>query len=132
MAYRVIQWATGNVGRLAIEAVLAHPDLELVGVWVHSPEKAGRRFGGVEATNDTDEVLGMEADCVIYTPLLGQTAEVARILEGRGVAIGRSLVGSFVTSLDMAGYSLTLLKLDDDLEKLWDAPVKTPALRWGT
>ena len=59
-------------------------------------------------------------------------SEVGRILEGRGVAIGRSLVGSFVTSLDMAGYSLTLLKLDDELEKLWDAPVKTPALRWGT
>src|SRR5947207_981780 len=41
MAYRVIQWATGNVGRLAIEAVLAHPELELAGVWVHSPDKAG-------------------------------------------------------------------------------------------
>jgi dihydroxyacetone kinase-like protein len=57
--------------------------------------------------------------------------EVEKILEGRGVTIGRSLVGSFVTSLDMAGYSLTLLKLDDELEKLWDAPVRTAALRWG-
>src|SRR5438105_2267635 len=81
MPYRVIQWATGNVGRLAIEAVLAHPELELAGVWVHSPEKAGQEFGGVNATNDIDAVLGLAADCVVYTPLLGQTAEVVRILE---------------------------------------------------
>src|SRR3989440_157366 len=80
MAYRVIQWATGNVGRLAIEGVEAHPDLELVGVWVHSPEKAGQSFGGVEATNSVDEVLALDADCVIYTPMLGQPEEVARIL----------------------------------------------------
>jgi dihydroxyacetone kinase-like protein len=58
-------------------------------------------------------------------------AEVAKILKSRGVNISRSLVGSYVTSLDMAGYSLTLLKLDDELTKLWDAPVRTPALRWG-
>src|SRR5712691_2876221 len=56
-------------------------------------------------------------------------SEVAKILQGRGVSIARSLVGSYVTSLDMAGYSLTLLKLDDDLTRLWDAPVNTPALR---
>jgi hypothetical protein len=83
MAYRVIQWATGNVGRLAIEAVEAHPELELVGVWVHSPEKAGREFGGVAATNDVDEILGVDADCVVYTPLLGHTTEVARILRSQ-------------------------------------------------
>ena len=56
---------------------------------------------------------------------------VAKILQGRGVSIARSLVGSHVTSLDMAGYSLTLLKLDAELTGLWDAPVRTPALRWG-
>src|SRR5213079_2619469 len=54
-------------------------------------------------------------------------AEVAKILEGKGVNIARSLVGSHVTSLDMAGYSLTLLKLDDELTRWWDAPVRTPA-----
>jgi hypothetical protein len=81
MAYRVIQWATGHVGRLAIEGVLAHPELELAGVWVHSPDKAGKKFGGVAATNDVDEVLAIDADCVVYTPLLGHTAEVTRILE---------------------------------------------------
>jgi len=58
-------------------------------------------------------------------------AEVANIGEGKGLNIGRSLVGSHVTSLDVAGYSLTLLKLDDELPRLWDAPVRTPALRWG-
>jgi 2,4-diaminopentanoate dehydrogenase len=83
MTYRVIQWATGNVGRLAIEAVEAHPELELVGVWVHSPAKAGKQFGGVTATNDVDQILSLDADCVVYTPLLGQTAEVARILRSR-------------------------------------------------
>jgi dihydroxyacetone kinase-like protein len=43
----------------------------------------------------------------------------------------RNLVGSYITSLEMAGASLTILQLDDDLAKLWDAPVHTPALRWG-
>ena len=45
MSYRVIQWATGNVGRAAIEGVLAHPDLELVGAFVYSDAKAGRDVG---------------------------------------------------------------------------------------
>ncbi|WP_040803390.1 dihydroxyacetone kinase subunit DhaK [Nocardia concava] len=57
--------------------------------------------------------------------------EVARILSGHGVQIARSLVGPYVTSLDMAGCSVTLTKVDDDLLRLWDAPVRTPALRWG-
>jgi phosphoenolpyruvate---glycerone phosphotransferase subunit DhaK len=58
-------------------------------------------------------------------------AEVAKILNGHGVAIQRSLVGPYITSLEMAGCSITLLKLDDELVRLWDAPVRTPALRWG-
>jgi dihydroxyacetone kinase-like protein len=57
--------------------------------------------------------------------------EVARILGGRGITIGRNLVGNYITSLEMAGCSVTLLKLDDELTRLWDAPVHTPALRWG-
>jgi hypothetical protein len=89
MAYRVIQWATGNVGRSAIEGILAHPELELVGVWVHSESKVGRDAGvicgidavGVTATNDADELLAREADCVLYSPLLPQPAEIIRILE---------------------------------------------------
>jgi len=57
--------------------------------------------------------------------------ELAKILKDRGISIGRKLIGSYITSLDMAGCSITLLKLDDELTKLWDAPVHTPALRWG-
>jgi phosphoenolpyruvate---glycerone phosphotransferase subunit DhaK len=57
--------------------------------------------------------------------------EVASILRGHGVEIARSLVGPYITSLDMAGCSVTLLRVTDDLLALWDAPVRTPALRWG-
>jgi len=53
------------------------------------------------------------------------------ILTKSGVKVIRSLVGPYITSLEMAGTSITLLKLDDELKKLWDAPVVTPALRWG-
>jgi len=57
--------------------------------------------------------------------------EVARILEAKGVQVARSLVGNYITSLDMAGCSVTLLRADDELLGLWDAPVSTPGLRWG-
>ncbi len=57
--------------------------------------------------------------------------EVDKILSGTGCSVARSLVGSYITSLEMAGTSVTLLKVDDELLSLWDAPVRTPALRWG-
>jgi len=57
--------------------------------------------------------------------------KLAEILDGRGVTIARNLVGNYITSLEMAGCSITLLKLDDETIRLWDAPVHTPALRWG-
>ncbi|HXF72841.1 MAG TPA: dihydroxyacetone kinase subunit DhaK [Actinomycetota bacterium] len=57
--------------------------------------------------------------------------ELHRFLEARGIAIARNLIGSYITSLEMAGCSITLLRLDDELIRLWDAPVRTPALRWG-
>jgi phosphoenolpyruvate---glycerone phosphotransferase subunit DhaK len=57
--------------------------------------------------------------------------EVVKGLRERGVSIDRSLVGNYITSLEMAGCSITLLRLDDELAGLWDAPVKTPGLRWG-
>ncbi|MGX7761598.1 dihydroxyacetone kinase subunit DhaK [Streptomyces angustmyceticus] len=68
------------------------------------------------------------------TPLLelyGFNAEVRRVLDERGVAVARTLVGNYVTSLDMAGCSVTLCQVDGELLRLWDAPVQTPALRWG-
>ena len=57
--------------------------------------------------------------------------EVHRICTRQGLRITRNLIGSFITSLEMAGCSITLLRLDDELTRLWDAPVKTPGLRWG-
>jgi dihydroxyacetone kinase-like protein len=57
--------------------------------------------------------------------------EVDKLLRGQGIEPARNLVGSYITSLEMAGASLTVLELDDELESLWDAPVNTAALRWG-
>ncbi|MFD0152791.1 dihydroxyacetone kinase subunit DhaK [Streptomyces sp. NPDC055721] len=68
------------------------------------------------------------------TPLLelyGFNAEVQRVLTERRIPVARTLVGNFVTSLDMAGCSVTLCQVDEELLRLWDAPVQTPALRWG-
>jgi len=53
------------------------------------------------------------------------------IAEKHGLKVARTLIGPYITSLEMAGTSITMLKMDDDLLKLWDAPVKTPGLRWG-
>lgn len=57
--------------------------------------------------------------------------EVKALLDAAGIRVARNLVGSYITSLDMAGCSVTLLKADDELLRLWDAPVKTAGLRWG-
>src|SRR5437764_9459239 len=58
-------------------------------------------------------------------------AEVAKIAQEHGLSIERNLIGNFITSLEMQGCSITLLKLDDEMVRYWDAPVNTPALRWG-
>jgi phosphoenolpyruvate---glycerone phosphotransferase subunit DhaK len=57
--------------------------------------------------------------------------KAAEILEKKGFAVSRRLVGNYITSLEMQGFSVTLLRLDDEMIRLWDAPVHTPALRWG-
>jgi dihydroxyacetone kinase-like protein len=58
-------------------------------------------------------------------------AEVAKLLEGHGLRIERNLIGNYITSLEMQGCSITLVKLDDEMVRYWDAPVNTPGLRWG-
>jgi dihydroxyacetone kinase-like protein len=58
-------------------------------------------------------------------------AEVAKLLEGRSIQIERNLIGNYITSLEMQGCSITLVKLDDEMLRYWDAPVNTPGLRWG-
>ncbi|MEE3754602.1 dihydrodipicolinate reductase [Mycobacterium intracellulare] len=71
---RVVVWSTGGVGKVAIDAVRRRPDLELVGVWVHSADKVGRDAGelaggdplGVTATDDADALIALAPDCVVY------------------------------------------------------------------
>lgn len=74
-------------------------------------------------------VNGMGATPLIE--LYGFCAEVRRVLDERRVPVARTLVGNYVTSLDMAGASVTLCRADEEMLRLWDAPVSTPGLRWG-
>jgi len=119
-----------------------------IGVGIHG--EPGRRRGPLVPAADIAElivqpILGdlpfQRGDNVIAfvnglggTPLIElylMYNEVVKILSGKGITAVRSLVGPYITSLDMAGCSVTLLRADDELLGLWDAPVKTPALRWG-
>jgi dihydroxyacetone kinase-like protein len=84
--------------------------------------------------------LPLDGDTLVMVNGMGGTplielyvvfAEVDAYLRGRGAAVARSLVGDYVTSLDMQGFSLTVCRLSAELTRLWDAPVQTPALRWG-
>ena len=74
-------------------------------------------------------VNGMGATPLIELYVMYQ--EVSTLLAKAGVQVARTLVGPYITSLDMAGCSVTLVKADDEILRLWDAPVRTPALRWG-
>ena len=88
MTIRVLQWATGNVGRNAVEGVLSHPDLELVGAFVYSPDKVGRDVGelcgtgpvGVVAVGSLDDVVALAPDCVVYAPMLADQDEIRALL----------------------------------------------------
>jgi dihydroxyacetone kinase-like protein len=125
---------------------LAESDME-VGVGIHG-EPGRRRVPLAGAT----EIAGMLVEPILAdhefgsgpaivmlngmggTPLIELYllfGEVKRVLERAGVTVARSLVGNYITSLDMAGASVTVLRADDELLALWDAPVSTPALRWG-
>ncbi|MFE3191371.1 dihydroxyacetone kinase subunit DhaK [Nocardia sp. NPDC059240] len=133
---------------------VGHPTFELgehemeIGIGIHG--EPGRLRLPVAPAHDIAELLlepiladlpfaqGDRVLCFVNgmgaTPLLElylMFDEVARILRGHRIHIERSLVGSYITSLDMAGCSITLTRLDDELTALWDAPVRTPALRWG-
>ncbi|PEQ11850.1 dihydrodipicolinate reductase [Novosphingobium sp. PC22D] len=96
--YRVIQWATGNVGSRALRRVIEHPDLELVGLWVSSDTKVGKDAGdlcgldpvGVTATNSVSDLIAMEADCVLYMRQGTDWDEVCAILEsGKNIVTTR-------------------------------------------
>jgi hypothetical protein len=107
MTYRVIQWATGTTGSHAVRAIAAHPELELVGALVYSDAKAGRDVGelvgigpiGVTATNDPDEILALDADCVVHMSQMAldprpHLDDICRILES-----GKNVVTTVLTDL---------------------------------
>lgn len=107
MSYRVIQWSTGNVGRYALRAAIGHPELDLVGLWVHSEKKEGLDAGelcglppvGIAASRDADALLALDADCVIYTAtadlrLMAAIEDICRILRA-----GKNVVSSSLVSL---------------------------------
>lgn len=87
--YRVVQWATGNVGSRALRRVIEHPGLELVGVWVHSADKVGRDAGelaglppvAIAATNKIEDVIALRPDCLLYMPHVNRVDDVCRLLE---------------------------------------------------
>ena len=86
---RVVQWTTGIVGKTSLRAIIAHPDLELVGVYCYSDNKVGMDAGtiagvapvGVKATNDIDEIIRLKPDCVVYMPQWPDLQHIERLLE---------------------------------------------------
>ncbi len=126
---------------------LADDEIEL-GIGIHGePGRERRKLAPAHAIVETlatavvkdlpfgrgDEVLAF-VNGMGGTPLMELYVvynELHTLLEGWGIAIGRNLIGSYMTSLDMAGCSITLLRLDDELTAFWDAPVNTTGLRWG-
>ncbi|MFA9412193.1 MAG: hypothetical protein ACERK0_13075, partial [Deltaproteobacteria bacterium] len=106
MPLKIIQWSTGNVGRYALRAIIGHPELELVGLFVSSEAKEGKDAGelcgvepvGVRATRDVDALLALDADCVCYTADAGMRPgdavdDMARILTSGKNVVSCSMVG---------------------------------------
>jgi phosphoenolpyruvate---glycerone phosphotransferase subunit DhaK len=119
-----------------------------IGIGIHGePGRERRPLAGADeitealATPVLDDLPFSSGDRVLAfvngmggTPLIELYVvynKVAQLCRDRGVTIERNLIGSYITSLEMAGCSITLLKLDDEMTRLWDEPVHTPALRWG-
>jgi dihydroxyacetone kinase-like protein len=113
----------GEPGRTRMKLASAHDIVEMMATAIVDDLPYGRG----------DEVLAF-VNGMGGTPLIELYVvynELNNFLNARGIKIARNLIGSYITSLEMAGCSITLLKLDDQLKALWDAPVKTPGLRWG-
>ncbi|HMN43633.1 MAG TPA: hypothetical protein PKE27_03640 [Povalibacter sp.] len=85
---KVAQWATGNIGTRSLRAVIEHPRLQLVGLWVHSKDKAGRDAGelcglppvGVKATNSIDDIIASGPDCVLYMQQGANVDDLCKLL----------------------------------------------------
>jgi len=105
--YRVIQWSTGNVGRYALRSIAVHPELELVGLWVHSDAKVGRDAAefsggettGVKASNSVEEMLALAADCVCFTAAADTRIEQAVDDLCRILSAGKNVVASSPVAL---------------------------------
>ena len=80
--YRVVQWATGNIGTKSLRGVVEHPAMDLVGVYVYSPDKVGREVDGtgVVATDSIDDIIALGADCILYMPRACDFDDVCRLL----------------------------------------------------
>jgi hypothetical protein len=122
-----VQWTTGNVGRQSVQAIVAHPDLELVGCYAWSADKVGRDAGelcgieptGVLATNDVAALLALKPDCVVYNPMWIDVDEMVRILEA---GVDMVTTAAFVT-----GHSL-----GDGRRRIADACARGGASVFGT
>ncbi|MGE3690093.1 MAG: dihydrodipicolinate reductase [Novosphingobium sp.] len=87
--YRVVQWASGRTGKTSGRAVIRHPYMDLVGMWVHSPEKEGRDAGelcgvdpiGIKTTRAIDDVIALKPDCVLYMQTSTDLDQICRLLE---------------------------------------------------
>ncbi|WP_067177115.1 dihydroxyacetone kinase subunit DhaK [Microtetraspora niveoalba] len=124
---------------------LGGAEIEL-GIGIHgepgrarAPHRKARELVRV-AMDAIDDDLPLSGETLVMVNGMGGTplmelyivfAEVAAYLEEKGATAARRLVGDYVTSLDMQGFSVTTCALTDELARLWDAPVETPALRWG-
>jgi 4-hydroxy-tetrahydrodipicolinate reductase len=107
MAYRVVQWTTGNVGKESLKAIVANPTLELVGCFAWSPAKVGVDVGelagigpvGLTATDDVEALLALHPECVVYNPMWPSVDELVRILEA-GVNVVTT--AAFITGANLA------------------------------
>jgi dihydroxyacetone kinase-like protein len=124
---------------------LAESEIEL-GIGIHG--EPGRERATITPAHDLagyvldaiGDDMPLSGDLLVMVNGMGGTpllelyvmfAEVQRYIEGHGARVARNLVGNYITSLDMQGFSVTVTQLSDDLTRLWDAPVDTPGLRWG-
>ncbi len=124
---------------------LAESEIEM-GIGIHGePGRSREPLGTARelATAALDAInadMPLSGDLLVMVNGMGGTPllelyvvfnEVRQYLEGRGARVARNLVGNYITSLEMQGFSVTVCRLTDTLTRLWDAPVDTPGLRWG-
>ena len=128
-ALRVIQWTTGNIGSRSLHAIATRPDLELVGVYAHSPDKVGRDAAelaglpaptGVTATDDIDALLALRPDACVYNPVWSSVDELCRLLEA---GINVCSTAGWITGAKLPAA---------ERERVQDAAVKGRATMFGS